>query len=94
MEWLHSTCAGGRLEGCGALKGVLVPLAAGQRRLRAPCPCRGTGAAVQRDCEQSGPSWTVRLLLLCFHYRTKGQRVILLTICAKFSGKQPRAAEQ
>lgn len=94
MEWLHSPCAGGKLEGCGALKGVLVPLAAAQRRLRAACPAgTGTGAAAQRDCKQSGPGWTARLLLLCFHYST-GQKVILLTICAKFSGKLPRAAEQ
>lgn len=49
----------------------------------------------QRDCKQSGPGWTVRLFLLCFHYRTKGQKgILLLTICAKFSGKLPRAAEQ
>lgn len=51
MEWLHSPCAGGRLEGCGDLKEVLVPLAAAQRRLGAPCPGTGTGAAAQRDCK-------------------------------------------
>lgn len=52
-------------------------------------------ADAQRDCKQSGPGCTVRLLLLCFQYRAKGQKVILLlTICAKFCGKQPRAAEE
>lgn len=95
VQWLLRPCAGERLEGCHALKGILVPLSAAQRRLRAPCPGTGTGAAAQRDCKQSGPDWTARLLLLCFLCRSKGQKVILLlTVCAKFSGKQPRAAER
>lgn len=74
-------CAGGRVEGWGALQRVLVHLGAAQRRLRAPCHGMGTGAAAQRDCKQCGPGWTVSLLLLCFHYRTKGQKVFhLLTL--------------
>lgn len=63
--------------------------------IESTCHGTGTGAAAQRDCKQSGPGWTVRLLLLCFDYRTKGQKVILLlTICAKFNGKQPRGRGQ
>lgn len=78
MEWL---CAGGRVEGWGALQGVLVHLGAAWRRLRALCRGMGTGAAAQRDCKQHGPGWTVTLLLSCFHYRTKGQMVFhILTL--------------